>query len=248
MGHVVASAGLLAAFALGSPASAAIYSLADDFGAVNSQGSAWSITQGDTLLDFYPQPTTANTLNAAAANGYWGVGPNFNTFVPFIVQASVNGAATGVYNNNDFLAGDVIIHSPNAGEPLFINWTAPAAGLISYTSSLWYGHSPVNRINQVSALLQGSSLGGTSVSNSNTRANPITSLSGSNIAVNAGDVLAFSFARASGQPVGSINGLSLIVDFTGSTVPEPATWGMMLIGFGGIGAALRSRRRSLALG
>lgn len=27
-----------------------------------------------------------------------------------------------------------------------------------------------------------------------------------------------------------------------AAVPEPATWGMMLIGFGGIGAALRSRR------
>jgi hypothetical protein len=25
-------------------------------------------------------------------------------------------------------------------------------------------------------------------------------------------------------------------------VPEPATWAMMLVGFGGIGAAMRSRR------
>jgi hypothetical protein len=29
-----------------------------------------------------------------------------------------------------------------------------------------------------------------------------------------------------------------------SSVPEPATWAMMVIGFGGLGAALRSRRRS----
>jgi hypothetical protein len=29
----------------------------------------------------------------------------------------------------------------------------------------------------------------------------------------------------------------------GNTVPEPATWGLMLVGFGAIGAALRSRRR-----
>jgi hypothetical protein len=37
------------------------------------------------------------------------------------------------------------------------------------------------------------------------------------------------------------------VDFSpagrGTTVPEPATWIMMLLGFGGAGAALRSRRR-----
>jgi hypothetical protein len=35
---------------------------------------------------------------------------------------------------------------------------------------------------------------------------------------------------------------------TGGAVPEPATWGMMLLGFAGIGMALRrSRRRSGAL-
>ncbi len=33
------------------------------------------------------------------------------------------------------------------------------------------------------------------------------------------------------------------VDFFGGSVPEPATWSLMLAGFGGLGAALRSRRR-----
>ena len=32
----------------------------------------------------------------------------------------------------------------------------------------------------------------------------------------------------------------------GSAVPEPATWAMMLVGFGGLGAAMRTRRRSAA--
>jgi opacity protein-like surface antigen len=31
--------------------------------------------------------------------------------------------------------------------------------------------------------------------------------------------------------------------FTAAAVPEPATWGLMLIGFGGIGLAMRRRRR-----
>jgi hypothetical protein len=34
----------------------------------------------------------------------------------------------------------------------------------------------------------------------------------------------------------------------GGGVPEPATWTMMLIGFGGLGAVLRRRRAALALG
>jgi hypothetical protein len=32
-------------------------------------------------------------------------------------------------------------------------------------------------------------------------------------------------------------------NFTGGAVPEPATWAMMLVGFGGMGAVLRSNRR-----
>ncbi len=39
---------------------------------------------------------------------------------------------------------------------------------------------------------------------------------------------------------------SIIVDVSFGAVPEPATWGLMLVGFAAMGAALRSRRRLLA--
>jgi hypothetical protein len=43
------------------------------------------------------------------------------------------------------------------------------------------------------------------------------------------------------------HGLSHLVFFgTQTAVPEPATWAMMLLGFGGIGIAMRRRRRTLA--
>jgi PEP-CTERM motif len=49
------------------------------------------------------------------------------------------------------------------------------------------------------------------------------------------------------------NGLTFISDFAPNNsniaiapVPEPATWGMMLLGFVGIGAMLRGRRRAVA--
>jgi hypothetical protein len=47
----------------------------------------------------------------------------------------------------------------------------------------------------------------------------------------------------------SIEGAGNVTSAVGvhTTVPEPATWGMMLLGFAGIGMALRRRRRSGAL-
>jgi hypothetical protein len=39
---------------------------------------------------------------------------------------------------------------------------------------------------------------------------------------------------------------SFTLVFTPSGAPEPATWAMMLLGFGGLGAAMRSRRRQAA--
>ena len=64
-----------------------------------------------------------------------------------------------------------------------------------------------------------------------------------------GDVLAgqFNFNSMQDPFMGfqiSIDGqaLSFALDNSGG-VPEPATWGLMLLGFGGMGAALRARRR-----
>ena len=38
---------------------------------------------------------------------------------------------------------------------------------------------------------------------------------------------------------------TLRIDYTTGAVPEPATWAMMLLGFGGIGFAMRRRRQAL---
>ena len=60
--------------------------------------------------------------------------------------------------------------------------------------------------------------------------------------VATGGPTTLSFTLA-GQPTASQDGFLDSISLTGA-VPEPATWAMMLMGFGMIGAGVRSRRRS----
>ena len=46
---------------------------------------------------------------------------------------------------------------------------------------------------------------------------------------------------STGKFPGGSPGISFYL--VGGSVPEPTTWALMLLGFGGVGAALRSRRR-----
>ncbi len=46
---------------------------------------------------------------------------------------------------------------------------------------------------------------------------------------------------------GNFDGFKVSHLTLGAAVPEPATWGMMLVGFGIVGAGMRSRRRSVVL-
>ena len=101
----------------------------------------------------------------------------------------------------------------------------------------------------VEAFLNGQSLGSVTVTNSNTRANPFTSLNGNGIAVGANDVLSFQFTKSAGQQYGSVDGIDAIINFSPTlvgAVPEPATWAMMILGFGVLGASMRRRQHSLA--
>jgi hypothetical protein len=66
----------------------------------------------------------------------------------------------------------------------------------------------------------------------------------------AGGSLSFTFDAASGAE-GNLNGLQLVElrrpEIDGSPTPEPASWALMMLGFGAIGGAARMRRRTRAI-
>jgi hypothetical protein len=62
--------------------------------------------------------------------------------------------------------------------------------------------------------------------------------------LNAGDTYRFTYSYTTPDGGGTVSGNA---SFYPGSVPEPATWAMMLIGFGGIGMTMRRRRSSMAL-
>ena len=220
------------------------YNLSNDFSNISNPNGAWSFLQGTTLLTPQIPLNNGNPLYPAATSGYFGTSPDLWTNTPDVIKAAVNGSSAGE-TNADFLAGDVIVHSPNGGDPLFIVWTAPTAGTIDFTSDIWYSHSVVSRSNDVSVSLGGSSLGTAAISNSSygDRSTP-WHLSGNNLAVIAGDTLVFAFSKSAGQSFGSLDGIGVDISFV-SAVPEPETYAMLLAGLGLIGFSARIRKQTV---
>ncbi len=236
----LAAPGLLA-LCLASPAVAATtYSLAGDFSQTTNPNGAWSFTQGNTALGRF----TPSTPSPVLADGYWGVGNNLASDTPWVARAAVNGAAAPPSTNNDFLAGDIIIHSTNfsAGASVFVRWTAPAAGSIDFSASTWYAQRPLDRAVDVFVTLGSTVLGSANLTNTIGRSNAVT-FAGSALPVSAGTVLSFEFRTSVGQPFGTISGLTETVIFTPTApIPEPGSLALMLAGLAGVG--LLARRRS----
>ncbi len=233
-----AAAGLLA-LCLATPAVAATpYSLAGDFSQTTNPNGVWSFTQGNVALGrFLP-----STPSAVLADGYWGVGSNLAADTPWVARAAVNGAAAPPSSNNDFLAGDIIIHSTNfsAGDSVFVRWTAPAAGSIDFNASTWYAQRPLDRAVDVFVTLGSTVLGSASLNNTIGRSNAVT-FAGAALPVSAGTVLSFEFRTSVGQPFGTISGLSETVLFTAAPIPEPASLAMLFSGILSLGVIARRR-------
>lgn len=218
------------------------YNVTADFSLTNNPNGAWSYLDASVLLTLQTPLNNGNPVIPAFANGFWGVGNNLDVHTPTLTLAAVNAGSAGGNTTLDFAAGELLGHSPNAGEALIIRWTAPAAGTIdSYSGSVWYAHSTVVRSSDWSLLLNGSPLTSGVIGTSNDRTNAST-FGGGALSVAAGDLFEFAIAKSNGQQFGSLFGLTLELDFTADTqVPEPHTLGLAALGL--LLAGVRQLRR-----
>lgn len=136
-----------------------------------------------------------------------------------------------------FDAGELNLHPGPSGETAIVQFIAPIAGLYSFAGAFSYNDVSPTGVD-VAAFIGGVSQITNSVGSFNFDAT-MTAGQKVNFAVGAAgnygfDSTGFALTATGPDPVGG--------------VPEPAAWALMILGFGGAGAALRRRRMSLADG
>jgi hypothetical protein len=229
-------------------AQAASYNLTGDYSNTANPNGAWSYNYAGSPLAHQTGPSSANPLNPAIpAGGYFSTGSDLNSNTPDVLKAAVNGSAAGG-QDTDFLANDIIIHSPNDGTALTISWKAPTAGTITnLAAAVWYAHSAVTRSNDVKLSLANVVLQSWTVSNGSNgnRNSPGTYANAGPLSVNAGELLTLSFTMTALQPFGSLNGARLSFNFE-STVPIPAALPLFMSALVGLGFVAHRRRQAAA--
>jgi hypothetical protein len=238
MKHVFAIAA--AAMVLSSTGAGAVtYDLAADFSNALNPNNPWSFTYlGSPLAHQTPTLNGNPLIPAVQTDGFWGQGPDLNTNTPEIMKVTKHGSQAGL-TDLDFLTGDVVLHSPNDGNSIDINFTVPTTAIYQVDLAIWYAHSSVARVNQMVFLINGNPFVAIPVDSSANRDHPLVGNAPFNL--NSGDVVTVSVAKNSGQTFGSLNGIAL--SFTTSAVPEPASWAMMVVGIGAVGFAMRRHAR-----
>jgi hypothetical protein len=185
-------------------------------------------------------PSTANAALVGNLGG--GTGP-FRT----LTSAGLDGGAVatlsgGTVYTMDQPAADIpgvnqvdrsfLAAGPTSGATATLNFTAPVA----YTSFLWGSPDAYNVLSVV-----------TNVTSYSFTAD---SLNFARTDGNQSFAQYVQFTATAGETISSLSFTNVpsidafeVANFTVTAVPEPATWGMMLLGFGMVAGAARYRRR-----
>jgi hypothetical protein len=175
-------------------------------------------------------------------------GPAPNTFVIVNEADGWTGGPNGIELQNR-VAGSPSI-DPNGGD-VFVELDTTANSSMSrvlttggtFDLSFLYSPRPGNpsASNPIVVTLSGSSLAYSAQASGTGLSDTFWVTLGTRFTAKAGDVLTFSAVGTSDSFGGYVDNISL------SGVPEPATWALMILGFGAVGGAMRRRRSAGSL-
>ena len=208
-----ASPTLLTGAAANGYANAASWSGSDGFSTVTN---SYYFNNGDQRIIVKTTITALSNLTNLAFSRSVDPDPDVNTFGSFVTN---NQRGNSLYGADDFVAGS----GPLTGLTLaLVNLNG---NTFAHTTQINF--SCCGNIDPYNVLAHtGGDAGLLSVGDHG------LNLAYSLGTLNAGDSVTLTYAYAVGDKVASTGG---------SGTPEPATWGLMLVGFGGVGAMMRRR-------
>lgn len=236
---MIFGAAMATTLTLSAPASATVvYDAVKDFHGGVSTG-VWSYGTGVAGVSFAPMSTFSATCEGAVGISCWQT-PTPVDRVPLVAK-NISGSTQYVYNTVVHPTNVLNVH-PGPASDAIVRFTAPTTGIYSLTA--FFQTLDINPNGVVVALYLNDVVvdgalffGGGAIA-------PGTAGGGVGfhrpaLSFTAGDRFDFTVNKGSSYYNDS-TGLSATLSTAG--VPEPATWALMIGGFGLAGAALRRRR------
>lgn len=229
MNKIVATLAAFAAFA--SVPAAAVTAFASFNGVNGNAGFTYGYTDGVTLTAF---DTTATGAGCALSGATCLIASSLGV-LPF---ASIGGSFPSV----DVPANAIVVHPGNSdSQSNYVSFTTPTAG--SYTYSIDIQSRGIDTTNGIGYRTFTSVGGIVTLGARSVIPNYLGSVNIAGTTVfGLGDQFGFIIDR-NGVFFGDSTGVNFSI---ASAVPEPATWGLMLVGFGLVGVAARRRSGALA--
>ncbi|MCX5805887.1 MAG: VPLPA-CTERM sorting domain-containing protein [Proteobacteria bacterium] len=212
-----------------------VYNLQSDWSKTDNPNGAWTEWKGSTILPH--QKGTGDPFS----NGFdfFAMGNSRGNFLP------------AWWKDTD---GNVYTHSwdsSNGGSygKSILTWTAPQAGTISLSGSIWYAQPGLDRSNDFYLYIGDTLLASGTISeaNHNGKANALAFLDAlypgqtlTDLTVGADDVVKLLIVQSSGQTYGTVSGVELTIAETAAPVPLPSALLLFAPGLAGL-AVIRRR-------
>ncbi len=236
---MLAGAAMAASLGVVGAASAKVYDAVADFSGSNPSG-AYSYGTGVTGTDFTPY-TNYNLDCLGAGTGCWQTAtPVYE--VPAVIK---NFTGSTINTGTVVLPNDVLLVHPGPSTDSIVRFIVPTTGKYVITGSYELLDTNPSGVNVIIAfdniVLFTDLLTGPGATHPGTPGESVAFSSGGPVLLHAGDFIDYGVNNA-GSFFNDSTGLALTI----TSVPEPAAWALMLVGFAGLGGALRASRRSLA--